>query len=419
MPLSVTWSVIILLVVNLGLIWLLLAAPLGLRTIRLRRHLGAAPGTVWRAVCPLGERADWHHAVLSSRPLGGNRVEQSFTHFDRTGEPIRRTLLIHGHSEEPPAHFSYEAQIVEDSALDASFWKDYRERRSLRSDGSGTLMTVETTDRYRGAAFLIFRYFMMRREIRALEGWLETGQSLRNGIFEYPSVQAGLAILSTLILWPFFGLSPQGLVLSAMLTVVIVLHELGHLVAYRAFGHQKVRMLFIPLLGGVAIGGRPYNSLFEVAVCALMGAGMSAFFVPAGISLYDLSGKAGQPALLVFLLILGAFNLLNLLPMNRFDGGQVLRQVFVTRFERMAGSFAVTLAILWVGWRIGLPSMALIAGLSVFTLLSVLASGGKVKPRHKLDAMTGTQRLAAGMGLYAAILLHGYAIIFAADRLFS
>lgn len=416
---SVTWSVTILLAVNLGLIWLFLAAPLGLRTVTLRRHLKGAPGLVWRAVCPLGDRADWHHAVLSSRPLGGNRVEQYLAHADRTGQPIRRTLLVHDLREQPPARFSYEARIIEDSALDVSFWSDYSERRAVEAEADGALLTIECTDRYRGAAFLIFRYFMLRREIRALEGWLATGTSQKNGIFEYPPMQVGLAVLSTLILWPFFGLTAKGLVLSTMLTVVIVLHELGHMAAYRAFGHQKVRMIFIPLLGGVAIGGRPYNSLFEVAVCALMGAGMSAFFVPAAIALHDLSGRAMQPAILIFLLILGAFNLLNLLPMNRFDGGQVLRQVFVTRVERVAGSFAVTVAILWVGWRIGLPPVALIAGLAVFTLLSVLAAGGKVKPRHALDAMTGTQRLAAGLGLYAAILLHGYAIVFASDRLFS
>jgi Zn-dependent protease len=60
-----------------------------------------------------------------------------------------------------------------------------------------------------------------------------------------------------------------------------------------------------------------------------MGAGMSTFLVPILIAI----NTAGQGtwvagSVTVFLLILGAFNFLNLLPMSRFDGGQVLKQVF-------------------------------------------------------------------------------------------
>ena len=254
--------------------------------------------------------------------------------------------------------------------------------------------------------------------MKALDRWLTTGKGEVRGVLEHPLMQAGLAVLSTLLLWPFFGLNPQGLLLSSLLTVAIVLHEFGHMAAYRAFGHQRVRMIFVPLLGGIAVGGRPYNSRFEVAVCALMGAGMSAFLVPPLIALNDASGPAEGAMLLVFLLIVGAFNLLNLLPMHRFDGGQVLRQVFSTRLGLLAASFLVTLAILWVGWRIGLPVRLLMAGLAVFTVLSLLGAGG-VKPRRALDPMTAPQRLLAGFGLYAAVALHAFAIIYACDRLFG
>ncbi len=150
----------------------------------------------------------------------------------------------------------------------------------------------------------------------------------------------------------------------------------------------------------------------------LMGAGMSAFLIPPVIALHDASGQITGTILLVFLLILGAFNLLNLLPMQRFDGGQVMRQVFSSRPALVVASFLVTLAILWVGWRIGLPGQLLIAGLAVFTVLSLIGAGG-VKPRLALDPMTAPQRLLAGFGLYAAIVLHGYAIIYACDRLFG
>ena len=118
-----------------------------------------------------------------------------------------------------------------------------------------------------------------------------------------------------------------------------------------------------------------------------------------------------------FLLILGAFNLLNLLPMYRFDGGQVLRQIFPSRPMLVAGSFGVTLIILGIGWAIGLPTMAIIAGLAVFILMSLI-SVGRVKPREALVPMSGGERLLAGFGLYSALASHGYAILFACANLF-
>ena len=411
---------IALLVINVGLLWLLLAVPLGLRTVRVKGSFRASRAKVWSAIFPLGTSADWHHSVLASHlvPDAPTRVQQTYTHLDRHGEPIKRSLEI----TETQAGVEYDARVLEDSALDAAFWKDFGERRRLVEDGDRVHLTIEQTDRYRGLAFLIFRFFALRREIRALQQWLETGQSKPARVaFEHPLVQCGLAILSTLLLWPFFGLTRTGLLLSSLLTLVIVLHELGHMTAYRAFGHKTVRMIFVPLLGGVAIGGRPYNSVFEVATCALMGAGMSAFLIPVAIFLHKAASTdmfASGPAILIFLLILGAFNLLNLLPMNRFDGGQVLRQVFYSPIGRVAGSFLITLIIAGVGWRIGVSTPALLAGLAVFALLSMMGSGG-VKPRHRLDEMTGAQRILSGLGLYSAVALHGYAIVYATDRLFS
>jgi hypothetical protein len=120
---------------------------------------------------------------------------------------------------------------------------------------------------------------------------------------------------------------------------------------------------------------------------------------------------------LVFLLILGTFNLLNLLPMHRFDGGQVLRQIFRTRKSQIVASFIVTLCILSIGFEIGLPARYLVVGLLVFTLVSLIG-GGSFKPRQKLDEMNGGERMLVSFGLYAAIAMHGYAVITAIDKLF-
>ncbi|WP_246752750.1 hypothetical protein [Sinorhizobium sp. BG8] len=270
---STLQSVIVLLTINLGLIWLLLAAPVGKRTLTVRRSFRAGVDSIRPALDPRGENSNWYHAVLSSDRLDGGLVRQRLTHPDRKGEPIVRVLEVADASKPGEGIFTYRSRIIEDSALDPSFWQHFREVRRLMATSGGAIVEVEQTDRYRGLAFLLYRYFALSRELKALDGWLKTGTSKRIATFEHPVTQTGLAALSTLLLWPFFGLTTHGLLLSTMLTIVIVLHELGHMAAYRAFGHQRVRMIFVPFLGGIAIGGRPYNSLFEVASCALMGRG--------------------------------------------------------------------------------------------------------------------------------------------------
>jgi Zn-dependent protease len=420
MPLSP--SSILLLALNVGLLWLLMAAPLGRRRITMRRSFKARPEQVWAMVHPLGKHATWSPKIIESCAGDGEgRVLQTMSHHDRRGEPIRRMLAI----ETLPAsgELAYAARVLEDSALDPVFWSEYTETRSVSGAGDQAELTVEVVDRYRGLAFFLYRIVMLRREMRDIDTWLKTGKAGQSGFLERPLTQVALATLSTLMLWPFFGLSSHGLMLSTLLTVTIVLHELGHMAAYRAFGHQKVRMIFIPLLGGLAVGGRPYNSKLEVAVCALMGAGFSAFLVPIGAALYDvLSGSNPFAAQLVllFLLVGGAFNLLNLLPMTRFDGGQVIRQIFPTRDGLMGATFLVTAAVLWIGWRIGIPVEALYGGLAVMVALSFLTQGkAAVKPRDELHDMAPAERMLVGFGYYAALGIHGHALIFACDRLFN
>lgn len=418
-------AAIILLVINLGLLWLMMAAPLGRRTIRVSRTVRKRPEDLWNITRPAGALTDWHPSVIAVEPVAGHpdRVEFAYRQPDRNGKPTKRTMIVDRASMNANGSFACDLRVVSDSTLDQSFWAGYRESRQIEPAEQGALVTFEQTDSYRGLAFYLLRLFSIRRELRALEDHVEGRVHSGRTHIEHPFWQTLLVIASTLLLWPFFGLNPAGLMISTFLTLVIVLHELGHMVAYRAFGHPSVRMVFIPFLGGIAIGGRPYNSLFEVATCALMGAGVSALLVPIIVAGHQSALSFPHPAaaegpILIFLVILGAFNLLNLLPTFRFDGGQVLRQIFVSQKMLALGSFGVTAVILWTCWRIGLPSMVLVSGLAIFTLLSLIRTS-TIKPRHELIPMSGPERLMTGFGLYSAISIHAYAVIYACDRLFG
>ncbi|BCM20324.1 site-2 protease family protein [Mesorhizobium sp. J8] len=403
---------------NLGLIFLLMTVPLGLRTVTVSRVIRADRNSLWQALWPFGSDTGWSGEILSAEPLDGEGTALIRLSWDgRDGRPIERKARF----EDVGEGSGFSMTVIEDTALDPSFWANYRETAELVPERDGTRVTLTRTDRYRGVAFLIFRFFAMRRELRKLDVWAVTGTYRRGGWFEHPLSQIGFAVLSALILWPFFGLNIGGFALAAILTSVVALHELGHMAAFRLTGHRRARMIFIPLLGGIAIGGRPYDSRFEVAFVALMGAGFSAFLVPVLIVASGLANGEGHRLAAMLLATLAGcaslFNIANLVPVWKFDGGQVLRQICPGPVALALASFLLLSALLALGWRAGFsPSFLLIAG-AVFAMLSLITVGSGVKPRHELKPIKTFDRLAMAGALLAVFAIHGYGVLWASAQL--
>lgn len=410
--------VAVLAALNLGLIFLLMAVPLGRRTIRMSRVVKAPRDKLWAALWPLGADAGWSEEILSAAPLGGDAAARLMVNWSgRDGAPIQRDVAL---DDARPGR-SFALRVTEDSSLDASFWADYREAVELDDVAVGTRVTLSRTDRYRGLAFLVFRYFALRREIGKLKRWAETGRYRKGGVFEHPVTQLGLAVVSVLVFWPFFGLNLVGFTFALALTAAVFLHELGHILAFRVAGHRSARMIFVPLLGGIAIGGRPYDSRFEVAFVALMGAGFSAFLVPlaiAGSEHAQATGLLPIAALLgVFAGCSALFNLGNLVPVWKFDGGQVLRQIFPTPAMQAIASFALLSAFLALGHMAGFHSGVLVAGGLVFAALSLITAGSGVKLRHELKPIARFERVAITAALLAVFSVHGFGVLWAAEKL--
>ena len=289
MHLSSLVLIVALTMLNLGLIWLLLAIPLGVRTVTRTMQTSAPRERVWSALYPFGANASWNGTILSSELESGTQKfgKIQISYEDRYGDPIERKVCL----EQLTQGESYKLRIVDDTTLDPAFWQHYHEQAQIADAPAGCTVTVSETDRYRGFAFLGFRYFKIRRQLMALKIWAESGKYRDIGVFERPFTQVGMAFVSTMLLWPFFGLTPTGLILSSMLTLVVAMHEFGHMLAFRIMGHKSARMIFIPILGGIALGGRPYDRHFEVGFSALLGAPFQ--MVVTG----SLEPKAGTPLL--------------------------------------------------------------------------------------------------------------------------
>jgi Zn-dependent protease len=418
MQYSSVFLMLFLTALNLGLIWLLLAVPLGMRTVSRTIRINAAPDRLWSALYPFGENAGWSGTIISAEPEPNtNRFGTLRISFDdRNGDPIARKVRLDELSEGR----SYLLRITDDSSLDPSFWHNYSETVDIVSENGASLVTVTETDRYRGFAFLGFRYFKVRRQLLALKIWGETGSYRSIGVFERPITQVWMAVISALMIWPFFGLTSPGLVLAASLTAVVALHEFGHMFAFRVMGHKSARMIFIPILGGIAMGGRPYDRHFEIGFSALMGAGFSVFPVAACIAVYPVALSTGHnqiaAAVASFGLIGSIFNLANLVPVWKFDGGQVIRQVFEGRIAQAMASFTILSALLAIGSYSGFSLSVLIPVAAVFAVLSIITNGASFKPRHALKPMTAMERGIIIAGLIATFSAHALGAVWGLNQ---
>ena len=409
----------LLVALNIGLIFLLLAAPVGVRTFRISKLIPVGRERLWSALWPLGDNADWSGEYIGAEPVEGDfgLARLKLRWESRDGSPIERTVRL----EDVVQGRRFAMRVVDDSSLDPSFWSNYRETTDLALRDDGVLVTLTRTDRYRGLAFLVFRYFALRREMRKLKIWAETGKYRSGGLFEHPASQVGFAVLSAFLLWPLFGLTPGGLVLAFVLTSVVALHELGHMAAFRLMGHRRVRMIFLPLLGGIAIGGRPYDSRFEVAFVALMGAGFSAFLVPLAIASSSYASAAGWSLAAMLLAALAGcmalFNIANLVPVWKFDGGQVLRQICPSPPLLALASFLLLGGFLAVASWAGMQTWFIAAVGAVFAILSLLTAGGGIKPRYELKPIGVFDRFAIGAALLAVFAIHGFGLIWAVSKI--
>ncbi len=127
---SALQSAVLLLIINLGLLWLLMRAPLGRRTICLGRIYRCSPDILWKAMNPAGPDASWHHSVISSRALANRRgiVEQTYRHLDKNGAPSRRLLAL-----EPLPYVAKNARGFQSPSLMTARWTPH----SGMTTGSG------------------------------------------------------------------------------------------------------------------------------------------------------------------------------------------------------------------------------------------------------------------------------------------
>ncbi len=155
----------------------------------------------------------------------------------------------------------------------------------------------------------------------------------------------------------------------ALLAIAIFVHELGHLLAMRLYKYKNLKMMFLPLLGGIASGESKEPDAYKIAMISILGpfVGFLSCFVSVALGVATNETLFFEYAYMSF--FLSAFNLLPIMPL---DGGQFLNETLFNRFPKAELWFTV-IAIIGLGylsyiygsWLFGIAALFMLSTISI------------------------------------------------------
>ncbi len=164
----------------------------------------------------------------------------------------------------------------------------------------------------------------------------------------------GLSIAAAM--W-FFG--PMA---GITIILAVVIHEYGHVAAFRVAGHADARFRLIPLMGGVAISDSNPASQDKDFFITLMGPaiGLGPMILTMGLSatMWEVSVPVAI-FLSTFAMITGALNFFNMLPFWPLDGGKMLRVIAHAFWPPLAYILAIAMSAAFVAAGVAMQSFLL------------------------------------------------------------
>jgi len=133
--------------------------------------------------------------------------------------------------------------------------------------------------------------------------------------------------------------------------VVLLTHELGHFIMMKVFGYKNVRMLFIPLMGAFVQGSKEEYSQKQSLI--VIGAGPFPGII-LGFGFLLLAGVFQEVWMVNLGLLFLFLNLINLIPLDPLDGGQLFKLLMKHNHDLflLIFSFTSSLVLIVVGWLI-------------------------------------------------------------------
>ncbi len=178
------------------------------------------------------------------------------------------------------------------------------------------------------------------------------------------------AMLMLYISWD----STPGTIVATL--AALVLHELGHVLAFRVYGHRLKAVHFLPF--GLAVQPEgSFRSFWQETIIALSGPLTNAALALASLAAY---GHTHHDWFRTFAIINGGLGFLNILPISPLDGGRVMRGmtfsmpvVFHWAYLALSVALLAGAAIVLKGWMLLILLLPLVAEARLFALYRRLA----------------------------------------------
>ncbi|MFN4143098.1 metalloprotease [Aestuariivirga sp.] len=338
---------------------LLLIALLGLRvrvTPRARIFIAAPPEKVFALVdFSEGETQRWQRTRVRSMLVdpASRTYKLSFTTPLATGAVQSGEALFRVSRRDVPFRLEAERVGLEGQSSNSQLLSI---RAELVPQQGGTMLTLM----HRWGPRPLLAQLLARADlwgsVHRIKGVAETGVPNFRADALISAAVASLTGVASLYAFAYaFGWTFAGL-----LVVALLVHEFGHLLAYRLIGQPWGRLVFLPFLGAVAVPRVGFTSQAQIVFSALMGPGFSVL-LSAGCMLWVWMGLPHGETAAMLGIVSCALNLFNLLPVEPLDGGVALRSVL----GRLMGS----------GARFGLMAagaLIILAGLAIDQVLLVI-----------------------------------------------
>ena len=177
----------------------------------------------------------------------------------------------------------------------------------------------------------------------------------------------GGQLIATVLLFVALGGLSWGWRSVVFIVLAVALHEIGHVIAMRLCGYKNVRMLFVPLFGGLATGEPRELDAAKNALVALAGPlfGLLTAAAAGGLAY----GLGSAPWLVTFAWVSLGLNAFNLIPFVPLDGGQVANETLFSRYPVLETIFRL-LAIVGLGCLAWRGEMWVLGALVVFMLIT-------------------------------------------------
>lgn len=139
------------------------------------------------------------------------------------------------------------------------------------------------------------------------------------------------------------------IVFILFLLAVLLVHELGHFLMMKKFKYKNVRMLFIPLMGAFVQGKKENYSQKESFLVTMAGPFPG---VVLGVLLLLYAANNHSAWGLQFSALFILLNVVNLLPLDPLDGGQIFKLFVRRKYELflLVFAFVSSLVLIGIGW---------------------------------------------------------------------